>query len=123
MRKSVPVMRLALPLIALVVQAAICGPAWSESIRGKATYYWHSNNKTASGERFHPEGMTAAHRTLPFGTQVRVTHARTKRSVVVRINDRGPFTHGIAIDLARGAAREIGMLSEGISPVEIQVLR
>jgi rare lipoprotein A len=67
--------------------------------------------------------MTAAHRTLPFGTQVRVVHVRSKRSVVVRINDRGPFTRGITIDLSRGAARQIGMLGEGISPVELEILR
>ena len=116
-------MRSALPfLVLVVVHAGTSGPAFSQSLRAKATYYWHSQ-RTASGERFHAEGLTAAHRTLPFGTQVRVTHARTKRSVVVRINDRGPFTRGIAIDLSRGAARQIGMLAEGISPVEIQVLR
>ncbi|HEY7459080.1 MAG TPA: septal ring lytic transglycosylase RlpA family protein [Xanthobacteraceae bacterium] len=116
-------MRSALPfLVLLIVHTGSAGPACSQSLRGKATYYWHSQ-KTANGERFHPEGMTAAHRTLPFGTQVRVTHARTKRSVVVRINDRGPFTRGITIDLARGAARQIGMLGEGISPVEMQILR
>jgi rare lipoprotein A len=115
-------MRLLPLLIVVVAQGVAVEPAWSESLRGKATYYWHSA-KTANGETFRPEGMTAAHRTLPFGTQVRVTHARTKRSVVVRINDRGPFVRGITIDLSRGAAREIGMLVEGISPVEIQVMR
>jgi rare lipoprotein A len=116
-------MRLALPLPILMFIAVLAtGPAWAETSRGRATYYWHSQ-KTANGETFRPDGMTAAHRTLPFGTQVRVTHARSKRSVVVRINDRGPFVRGIAIDLSRGAAREIGMLTEGISPVEIQVLR
>jgi rare lipoprotein A len=115
-------MRLLPLFIVLVAQGVAVDPARSDSQRGKATYYWHSQ-KTANGEMFRPEGMTAAHRTLPFGTQVRVTHARTKRSVVVRINDRGPFVRGIAIDLSRGAAREIGMLVEGISPVEIQVMR
>jgi rare lipoprotein A len=115
-------MRLVLPLPILLTIVVATGPAWAESSRGRATYYWHSN-KTANGETFRPDEMTAAHRTLPFGTQVRVTHARTKRSVVVRINDRGPFVRGIAIDLSRGAAREIGMLTEGISPIEMQVLR
>jgi rare lipoprotein A len=115
-------MRLLPLFIVLVAQCLAVDPASSESLRGRASYYWHSQ-KTANGEKFLPEGMTAAHRTLPFGTQVRVTHARTKRSVVVRINDRGPFVRGVAIDLSRGAARQIGMLVEGISPVEIQVMR
>lgn len=115
-------MRLLPLFIVLIAQGVAVDAARSESLRGKATFYWHSQ-KTANGERFAPEGMTAAHRTLPFGTQVRVTHARTKRSVLVRINDRGPFVRGITIDLSRGAAREIGMLAEGISPVEIQVMR
>jgi rare lipoprotein A len=116
------VMRLLPLFIVLVAQGVAIESARAESSRGKATYYWHSQ-KTANGETFRPEGMTAAHRTLPFGTQVRVTHARNKRSVMVRINDRGPFIRGITIDLSRGAAREIGMLAEGISPVEIQVMR
>lgn len=65
-------------------------------------------------------GLTAAHRSLPFGTKVRVTHARTGRSVVVRINDRGPFVGGRIIDLAMGAARAIGVT--GVAKVSLQVL-
>jgi rare lipoprotein A len=72
-----------------------------------ATYY-NSGHRTATGARFNPMGMTAAHRTLPFGTQLYVTNPHTGRSVTVTINDRGPFTHA-KIDLAEGAARAIGM--------------
>ena len=85
-----------------------------------ASYYGpESGHHTASGERFDPNAMTAAHRTLPFGTLVRVTYRG--RSVVVRINDRGPFVKGRDIDLSQGAARRIGL--PGVGPVTVEVLR
>ena len=76
-----------------------------------ASYYGKelAGRRTASGERFNPGAMTAAHRTLPFGTRVRVTNIHNGRSVIVRINDRGPFVKGRSIDLSSGAARAIGM--------------
>jgi rare lipoprotein A len=73
-----------------------------------ATWY-DSGSRTASGQAFNPNGLTAAHRTLPFGTRVMVTNPRSGKSVTVVINDRGPFTRGVTLDLARGAARAIGM--------------
>jgi rare lipoprotein A len=73
-----------------------------------ATYYT-SGRRTASGQRFDSGGYTAAHRTLPFGSQVTVTNPENGRSVTVTINDRGPFTRGVTLDLARGAASAIGM--------------
>ena len=75
---------------------------------GVASWYG-SGRRTANGEPFNPNGLTAAHRTLPFGTHVRVTNHKNGRSVIVRINDRGPFVRGRSIDLAKGAARAIGM--------------
>jgi rare lipoprotein A len=94
------------------------------SIRGVASYYGYdgSGNRTASGQRFNPEGLTAAHRHLPFGTKVRVTNTRNGRSVVVRINDRGPFIRGRVIDLSVAAARILGMMGSGVAPVRIEVL-
>ncbi|MEM6753127.1 MAG: septal ring lytic transglycosylase RlpA family protein [Cyanobacteria bacterium P01_C01_bin.38] len=94
------------------------------SFRGIASFYgaYFAGKKTASGERFNPSKMTAAHKTLPFGTRVRVTNMRNGRSVVVRINDRGPFIRGRVIDLSRGAARVIRMTGRGIAPVRVQVL-
>jgi rare lipoprotein A len=90
-----------------------------------ATYYgpgFHGR-RTASGERFDQHAMTAAHRTLPFGTRVRVTSTRTGESVVVRINDRGPFgRRERVIDLSRGAARRIGLERAGVLPVRIELL-
>jgi rare lipoprotein A len=92
---------------------ALCALAYLESAAKAeiASYYGQAftGRKTASGERFNHNAMTAAHRTLPFGTRVRVTHARTGKFVVVRINDRGPYVNGRAIDLSHGAARAIGM--------------
>ena len=90
-------------------------------VHGVASYYWQGQ-RVATGARFNPEGMTAAHRTLPFGTRVRVTHLGNGRSVNVVINDRGPFIAGRIIDLARGAARVIGMTGQGLARVKVTVL-
>jgi peptidoglycan lytic transglycosylase len=90
---------------------------------GMASYYGtESGSQTASGARFIPSAMTAAHRTLPFGTKVRVTNKRNGRSVVVTINDRGPFVHGRIIDLSTGAAGVIGMRGAGVAPVSLEIL-
>jgi rare lipoprotein A len=78
----------------------------------RSAYYWQGR-RTASGQPFNPDGMTAAHRTLPFGTKLTVANPRTGKSVVVVVNDRGPFTHGLHLDLSRGAARAIGLTSTG----------
>ncbi len=88
---------------------------------GIASYYWQGQ-RTASGAAFNPNGLTAAHRTLPFGTRVRVTHMGNGRSVDVTINDRGPFIGGRIIDLSRGAAGVIGMTGQGLAHVRMEVL-
>ncbi len=92
---------------------------------GLASWYGprFQGKRTASGERFDMHKLTAAHRTLPFGTRVRVTHLRTGRSVVVRINDRGPWKRGRIIDLSYAAARAIGLLRDGVAPVRIEVVQ
>jgi rare lipoprotein A len=92
--------------------------------RGKATWYGsHSQGgPTASGERFDKNKMTAAHKTLPMNTRVRVTHERTGKSVVVRINDRGPYGKGRIIDLSPAAAKKLGIIDEGVAPVVIEVV-
>ncbi|UKP00050.1 septal ring lytic transglycosylase RlpA family protein [Nostoc sp. UHCC 0870] len=94
------------------------------SFQGIASFYGRGfhGRPTATGERFNSEAMTAAHRSLPFGTRVRVTNTRNGRSVVVRINDRGPYIRGRVIDLSTGAARMIGMIGSGVAPVKIEVL-
>ncbi len=86
---------------------------------GLASYY-ASGKVTANGERFRPLALTAAHRNLPFGTLVRVTLLKTGKSVVVRINDRGPFIRKRIIDLSLGAAREIGLTASGVARVRVE---
>ena len=88
---------------------------------GKASYYKHGH-RTASGERYDPHGFTAAHRTLPFGTKVLVTNLQNGKSVVVRINDRGPHTRGRLIDLSFGAAKAVGLVAMGVAKVKIATL-
>ncbi len=103
-------------------------PPEPQSIRnlgsGIASYYGRRFNgrKTANGERFNMRELTAAHKTLPFGSLVRVTNPRNGRAVTVRINDRGPFVKGRVIDLSRAAAREIGMISRGHARVELELV-
>ena len=98
-------------------------PAYETIGTGMASYYGRelAGNRTASGERFDPADLTAAHRTLPFGSKVRVTNPRTGDSVIVRINDRGPFHGNRLIDLSEAAAREIGIRAAGRGMVEIAV--
>ena len=88
---------------------------------GQASYYWQPQ-KLASGGTFNPNAMTAAHKTLPFGTKVRVTNHRNGQSVVVTINDRGPYVGGRVIDLSSAAAGAINMKGAGVAPVSLAVL-
>ena len=80
--------------------------------------YYSTGARTANGERFNPNGFTAAHRSLPFGTRLHVTNPATGRSVVVRVNDRGPFVRGRSLDLARGAAVALGMVGSGVANLQ-----
>ena len=96
-------------------------PGGREIERGLASWYggkFHGR-RTASGEPYDMHAMTAAHKTLPFGTRVRVRHAETGKEVVVRINDRGPFIRGRVIDLSRAAAASIGVMQAGVAPVVV----
>ena len=104
----------------VVADPAVSQAADRQLKSGMASHYSHAGRKTASGERANPRGLTAAHRSLPFGTRVRVTNMRNGRSVVVRINDRGPFVRGRVIDLTTSAARAIGF--SGLAPVALQVV-
>ena len=103
-------------LIGCVVGAPLVASAQS----GIASIYAYSGSHTASGEHMSPGGLTAAHRTLPFGTMVRVTNQHSGRSVVVRINDRGPFVRGRIIDLSPAAARALGF--SGLANVSVDVV-
>ena len=100
---------------------ASIGPSGHRSFSGIASYYGNeAGNKTASGQRFNQHAMTAAHRTLPFGTKLKVTHG--SRSVVVTINDRGPFIRGRVLDLSKGAAHAIGLTGRGVGRVVAEVM-
>ena len=100
-------------------------PAVESVQQGKASYYGarHHGRKTASGEPFNKNALTAAHRTLPFGTRVRVTNLNNQQSIVVRINDRGPYAKGRIIDLSEQAAREINMIRAGVAKVKVERLK
>jgi len=106
----------------LNANAAIAPSSGSgRSFSGMASFYGNeSGNKTASGQRFNQNAMTAAHRSLPFGTKLKVTHG--SRSVVVTINDRGPFIKGRVLDLSTGAARAVGLTSAGVGRVVAEVM-
>jgi rare lipoprotein A len=95
--------------------------AIKSSSYGIASFYRHHSH-TASGEKFDERELTAAHRTLPFGTRLKVTNVKTGRSVTVRVNDRGPFVTGRVVDLSYSAAQEIGMVGSGVTKVRVDVI-
>lgn len=108
-------------LLFIAVNLTSCGPA-KKVERGEASYYHNKyrGRLTASGEKFRQYKRTAAHKTLPLGTKVKVTNLRNGKTVRVTINDRGPFIEGRIIDLTRKAARKVDMLQDGIAPVKIE---
>jgi rare lipoprotein A len=105
-----------LPPLAALAPAGAAERAQS----GIAAVYSYKGSRTASGETANPTGLTAAHRTLPFGTMVRVTNRRNQHAVVVRINDRGPFGRGRVIDVTPAAARQLGF--SGLAQVDLEVI-
>lgn len=111
-------------LVALLAGCSTLGGGSGTSETGKASWYGaqHHGKRTASGERFDQNTLTAAHRKLPFGSRVKVTNLNNNRSVVVRINDRGPFTRGRIIDVSRAAAQALDMIRSGVVPVRVEHL-
>jgi rare lipoprotein A len=110
-----------LAMTPLIVSANV-GPGHTQE--GIASYYadkFHGR-QTANGERFNQNALTAAHKTLPLGTKVRVTRINTGKSVVVRINDRGPFIKGRVIDLSKRAAGKLGIIKRGLAKVRVEVI-
>jgi rare lipoprotein A len=89
---------------------------------GVASYYSYPG-RTASGERYDPKQLTAAHRTLPFGTKLQVTNVKSGHSVIVRVNDRGPFIRGRVVDVSYAAARQLDLLHSGTAKVKVDVLQ
>ncbi len=92
-------------------------------LSGLASFYRLAGYKTANGETFDPNQLTAAHRTLPFGTKLRVTNTKTGKSVIVRVNDRGPFIPGRELDLSYAAAQNLGMVDQGVAKVQMTVVQ
>jgi len=113
---------ISITLVGLIVLYQVAGPYYETGI---ASWYgpgFHGN-LTANGEVYDMYGVSAAHKTLPFGTIVRVVEIETDRSIVVRINDRGPFIEGRIIDLSKGAAEKLGIVEKGITEVGLRILR
>lgn len=108
--------------VALPVAATLAACASANAQCGRASWY-ASHNRTASGERMNPAALVAAHRSLPFGTMVKVENLGNGRAVVVRINDRGPFVHGRVIDVSRGAAQQLGFVGAGVARVRLSVVK
>lgn len=108
-----------------IAPAPAPAPRVVKTATGQASWYGPGffGNRTANGEVFRPGAMTAAHRTLPFGTRVRVTNLNNGRVAVVRINDRGPFHGARVIDLGHGAASQLGLVSSGVAQVKLEVLQ
>jgi len=118
---------LTLTIVAILISAPTLASARVKSgqtQKGIASYYHDSlqGNKTANGEIYRKGVRSAAHKTLPLGTKVRVTKLSNGKSIVVRINDRGPFVKGRIIDLSRRAARDLGIIESGITKVKVEVL-
>lgn len=108
-------------LAALAAPVGVTPASAAHAMKGLAAFYSESQT-TASGERFNKVALTAAHKTLPFGTRVRVTRTDTGGSVVVRINDRGPYGGGRVIDVSLRAAQVLGMTGRGTAPVRLEVV-
>lgn len=115
-------MRAKLMLVGILAAAILAPLGAAHAQVGNASWY-ALRSTTASGERMNPNALTAAHRTLPFGTKVRVKNLHNGRSVVVRINDRGPFVGGRVIDLSKAAAAQIGIIGAGTAKVSLTPLR
>jgi rare lipoprotein A len=116
--------KLSLSSVRPAALSAAIAPQPAQSFKGVAAFYADKFNgrKTASGQRFCQTKMTAAHRTLPLGTEVRVTNLRNNKSVEVRINDRGPYYGGRIIDLSYAAAEKVGMIKNGLAQVRLEVI-
>jgi rare lipoprotein A len=113
------------PVVAQPAVDEIAEPDVEHVGDGEASFYGHelAGNRTASGERFNPKALTAAHRTLPLGSKIKVTNKSNGKSVVVRINDRGPFHGRRVLDVSLAAAHEIGMYRAGKATVRMELLR
>ena len=122
MKTLTTIARAAAPVtVCLALLAGSSVPSFVGNGFGKASWY-ALHSKTASGDRMDPSNLTAAHRSLRFGTKIQVTNSRTGKSVVVRVNDRGPFIRGRVLDVSKAAAGRLGMINSGVASVCFKVL-
>ena len=108
---------------ALLLLYSCAGSRFTEE--GKASYYSNklAGRKMANGEKYNPKKLTAAHKSLPFGTRIKVTNLETKKSVKVKVTDRGPFTPGRIVDLSYSAADKLNIIRAGVAPVKLKVVK
>ncbi len=106
-------------VMACVSSMAKADVAREESVRAS---FYQDGARTASGEKFNPGGLTAAHRTLPFGTRLKLVNKSNGKAVIVRVNDRGPFIQGRNLDVSRGAAVALGMVGSGVTTLQMTQL-
>lgn len=107
--------------LATTLTFAISAPAEAQTV-GKASFYGNKmhGRRTSDGSRYHKDSLTCAHRTLPFGTLLKVTNTKNGKDVIVRVTDRGPFVRGRVVDLSMAAAKELGMVAMGVASVEVE---
>jgi rare lipoprotein A len=110
-------------VVLLFLMYGCAGSKFTEE--GKASYYSNklAGRKMANGEKYNPKKLTAAHKTLPFGTRIKVTNLETKKSVKVKVTDRGPFSPGRIVDLSYSAADKLNILKAGVAPVKLKVIK
>jgi len=111
------------PILILFLMYGCAGSKFTEE--GKASYYSNklAGRKMANGEKYNPKKLTAAHKTLPFGTRIKVTNLETKKSVKVKVTDRGPFTPGRILDLSYSAADKLNIVKAGVAPIKLKVIK
>ena len=111
-----------LTLICICLLTAGCASQTVEQPKLAKTSWYQMGTRTASGERYNPDGLTVAHKTYPFGTLLKLTNPENNKTVIARVNDRGPFAHGRELDASRGTARELGFISKGVTDLKVEVI-
>ena len=115
-------MRKILALISICLLTVGCASQTVEQPKLAKTSWYQMGTRTASGERYNPDGLTVAHKSYPFGTLLKLTNPENNKTVIARVNDRGPFAHGRELDASRGTARELGFINKGVANLQVEVL-
>jgi len=111
-----------LALISICLLTVGCASQTVEQPKLAKTSWYQMGTRTASGERYNPDGLTVAHKSYPFGTLLKLTNPENNKTVIARVNDRGPFAHGRELDASRGTARELGFISKGVTDLKVEVI-